>query len=33
MNDVNFRLLQATDADYKLLEKWYQEKEIYTSLL
>ena len=30
MNVVNIRLLQDTAADYKLLEKWYQEKEIYT---
>ena len=31
MNDVNIRLLKDIDTDYKLLEKWYQEEEIYSS--
>ena len=31
MNDVNIRLLKDIDSDYKLLEKWYQEEEIYSS--
>ena len=31
MNDVNIRLLRDTEEDYKLLENWYQEKEIYSS--
>ena len=31
MNDVKLRLLKNTNDDYKLLEKWYQEEEIYSS--
>ncbi len=31
MSDVDIRLLKDTDTDYKLLEKWYQEEEIYSS--
>lgn len=31
MGDVNIRLLKNTAEDYKLLEKWYQEEEIYSS--
>ena len=31
MCDVNIRLLKDIDTDYKLLEKWYQEEEIYSS--
>ena len=31
MANVNIRLLQDIDSDYKLLEKWYQEEEIYSS--
>ena len=31
MSDINIRLLKDTDVDYKLLEKWYQEEEIYSS--
>ena len=31
MNDINIRLLKDIDEDYKLLEKWYQEKEIYSN--
>ena len=31
MKEVNIRLLKDTTEDYKLLEKWYQEEEIYTS--
>ena len=31
MCNVNIRLLKNDDKDYKLLEKWYQEKEIYSS--
>ena len=31
MNDVSIRLLKNEINDYKLLEKWYQEKEIYSS--
>lgn len=31
MCNVNIRLLEDTDKDYKLLEKWYQEEEIYSS--
>ena len=29
--DVNIRLLKNQSLDYKLLEKWYQEEEIYSS--
>ena len=31
MCDVNIRLLKDIGEDYKLLEKWYQEEEIYLS--
>ena len=31
MTNVNIRLLKDAVADYKLLEKWYQEEEIYSS--
>ena len=31
MCDVSIRLLRNDDSDYKLLERWYQEKEIYSS--
>ena len=31
MDEVNIRLLKDTDADYKLLEKWCQEEEIYSN--
>lgn len=31
MCDVNIRLLRDREEDYKLLEKWYQEEEIYSS--
>ena len=31
MNDVEIRLLKDNINDYKLLEKWYQEEEIYSS--
>ena len=31
MCDVNIRLLKDIEEDYKLLEKWYQEEEIYSS--
>ncbi len=31
MCDVNIRLLEDKAEDYKLLEKWYQEEEIYSS--
>lgn len=31
MRDVNIRLLQDKVEDYKMLEIWYQEKEIYSS--
>ncbi len=31
MCDVNIRLLKNIDEDYKMLEKWYQEEEIYSS--
>ena len=31
MCDVNIRLLKNNDDDYKLLEKWYQQEEIYSS--
>ena len=28
-NEISLRRLINTDEDYKLLEKWYQQKEIY----
>ena len=31
MEDVNIRFLKNSDKDYKLLEKWYQKEEIYSS--
>ena len=31
MCDVNIRLLEDKAEDYKLLENWYQEEEIYSS--
>ena len=31
MCNVNIRLLKDIEEDYKQLEKWYQEKEIYSS--
>ena len=31
MRDINIRLLKNEMKDYKLLEKWYQEEEIYSS--
>ena len=31
MNDVNIRLLKNSENDYRLLEKWYQEEEVYSS--
>lgn len=31
MCDVNIRLLKDQVEDYKLLESWYQEEEIYSS--
>ncbi len=31
MCDVNIRLLKNIKEDYKMLEKWYQEEEIYSS--
>lgn len=31
MCEVNIRLLENNNHDYKLLEKWYQQKEIYSS--
>lgn len=31
MCDVSIRLLENNDNDYKLLEKWYQQEEIYSS--
>lgn len=31
MCDVSIRLLENNDNDYKLLEKWYQKEEIYSS--
>ena len=31
MCDVNIRLLKDIEDDYKLLEKWYQEEEIYSN--
>ena len=31
MCDVNIRLLKNIEEDYKMLEKWYQEEEIYSS--
>ena len=31
MCDVNIRLLKDIEEDYKLLKKWYQEEEIYSS--
>ena len=30
MNDIKIRLLRNEDNDYKLLTKWYQQKEIYS---
>ena len=31
MDDVNIRLLNDSEEDYIMLEKWYQEEEIYSS--
>ena len=31
MSNVSIRLLKNNDKDYKLLEKWYQQEEIYSS--
>ena len=31
MCNVSIRLLKDIEEDYKLLEKWYQEEEIYSS--
>lgn len=31
MSSISIRLLKDDDRDYKLLEKWYQEKEVYSS--
>lgn len=31
MCNISIRLLKNIDEDYKLLEKWYQEEEIYSS--
>ena len=31
MCDVNIRLLKDKKEDYKLLENWYQEEEVYSS--
>ena len=33
MNEVNIRLLKDSDDDYRLLAKWYQEKEIYILMI
>ena len=31
MSNINIRLLKNKEEDYKLLYKWYQEEEIYSS--
>ena len=27
--EINLRILNNTENDYKLLEKWYQNKDVY----
>ena len=29
-NEIKLRLIKDVESDYKYIEKWYQEKEIYS---